>query len=90
MIPWLLEIHIGGSNKKHRRIWIPLLLEYIPLLIMIITLAPLLILGAIFVLVLKGINFFKAVPVFFSLLAASRGFLIDVNSNEEKFKIAIK
>ena len=68
----------------------PLPLLYIPLLILIIILAPLLILGAVFLLVLKGINLFKAAPVFFSLLAASSGFLIDVDSNEERFMIAIK
>ena len=70
MIPWLLKIHIGGSNKKHRRIWMPLPLLYIPLLFLIIILAPLLILGALFLLILKGINLFKAAPVSFSLLAA--------------------
>ncbi len=90
MIPWLLKIHIGGSHKKHRKIWIPLPLLYIPLLVLIIILAPLLILGAIFLLILKGVNLFKAAPLFFSLLAASRGFFINVNSNEEKFMIAIK
>jgi hypothetical protein len=90
MIPWLLKIHFGGSNKKYRRIWLPLPLLYIPLLILIIILAPLLILGAIFLLIFKRINLFRAVPMFFSMLAASRGFLIDVNTNKEQFQIAIK
>jgi hypothetical protein len=90
MIPLLLKIHIGGQNKKHRRFWIPLPLVYIPLLILIIMLAPLLIIGAIFTLTVKGINMFKAIPVFFALLTSSSGFLIDVNSQKEKFLIAIK
>ena len=90
MMPLLLKIHIGGSNKKHRRILIPLPLLYILLMSLIIILAPVLILGAIFLLILKRVNLFKAAPVILSLLAASRGFLIDVNSSEGKFMIAIK
>jgi hypothetical protein len=90
MIPWLLKIHIGGQNKKHRKIWIPLPLIYIPVLILLIILSPFLIVGAIFLLIIKGTNMFKAIPVFFILLASSSGFLIDVNSQEEKFLIAIK
>jgi hypothetical protein len=90
MIPWLLKIHIGGSNKKHKRIWIPLPLLYIPLLILIIILAPLLVMGAIFLFLIKRINLFKAIPALFKLLTASRGLLIDVGSQKEKFQIAIK
>jgi hypothetical protein len=90
MIPWLLKIHIGGQNKKYRKIWIPLPLLYIPLLILIIILAPLLIIGAIVLLIMKGTNMFKAIPVFFTLLTSSSGFLIDVNSQKEKFLITIK
>jgi hypothetical protein len=90
MIPLLLKIHIGGQNKKHRKIWIPLPLIYIPVFILLIILSPLLIVGAIVLLILKGINMFKAIPVLFTLLTSSSGFLIDVNSPKEKFLIAIK
>ena len=90
MIPWLLKIHTGGHHKKHRRIWIPLPLVYILLLILIIILAPLLIIGATVLLLVKGANLFKAIPVFFALLTASSGFLVDVSTQKEKFQIAIK
>lgn len=90
MIPLLLKIHFGGRNKKHRKIWIPLPLIYIPVLILLIILSPLLIVGAIFLLIIKGVNMFKAIPVFFILLTSSSGFLIDVNSQKEKFLIVIK
>jgi len=90
MIPLLLKIHIGGQNKKRRRIWIPLPLLYIPLLILIVILSPLLIIGAISLIILKRINFFKAIPIFIALLASFSGFLIDVSSQKEKFLIAIK
>jgi hypothetical protein len=90
MIPWFLKIHIGGQNKKHRKIWIPLPLIYIPVLILLIILSPLLIIGGIVLLIIKGTNLFKAIPVFFILLTSSSGFLIDVNSQNEKFLIAIK
>jgi hypothetical protein len=90
MIPLLLKIHIGGQNKKYRRLWIPLPLVYIPLLILIIILTPLLIIGAFVFFIVKGTNMFKAIPVFFTLLTSSSGFLIDVNSQKEKFLIAIK
>ena len=90
MIPLLLKIHIGGQNKKYRRFWIPLPLVYIPLLILIIILTPLLIIGAFVFLIVKGTNMLKAIPVFFTLLTSSSGFLIDVNSQKEKFLIAIK
>ena len=74
MMPWLLKIHIGGQNKKSIRFWIPLPLVYIPLLILIIILAPLLILGATVLLLVKGTNMFKAIPAFFSLLISFSGF----------------
>ena len=90
MIPWLLKIHIGGHNKKHRKIWIPLPLIYIPVLILLIILSPLLIVGAIFLLMIKGVNMFKAIPVFFILLTSSSGFFIDVNAQKRKFLVAIK
>lgn len=90
MIPWLLKIHIGGTDKKKRRIWVPLPLIYIPALILLIVLSPLLIVGAIFLLITKKVNLFRAIPVFFMVLAAASGFLIDVNSPKEKFLIAIK
>lgn len=90
MIPLLLKINIGGQNKKHRRIWIPLPLIYIPVLILLIIFSPFLIVGAILLLMIKRINMFRAVPVFFILLASSGGFLIDVNSQKGKFLIAIK
>jgi hypothetical protein len=90
MIPWLLKIQIGGQNKKHRRIWIPLPLIYIPVLILLIILSPFLVVGAIFILMIKRINMFKIIPVFFILLVSCSGFLIDVNSQNGKFLIAIK
>jgi hypothetical protein len=90
MIPWLLKIHISGQNKKCRKIWIPLPLIYIPVLILIIVLSPLLIIGAIGLLIIKGTNMFKAIPVFFIMLKASSGFLIDIRSKKEKFSVTIK
>jgi hypothetical protein len=90
MIPWLLKIHINSQNKKHRKIWIPLPLIYIPVLILMIILSPLLIIGAVVLLIIKGTNMFKAIPVFFILLTSSSGFLIDVRSQKDKFSIAIK
>jgi uncharacterized membrane protein len=90
MIPMLLKIHIGGKNKKHRKIWIPLPLIYIPVLILMIIFSPLLIIGAIVLLIIKGTNMFKAIPVFFIVLTSSSGFLIDVSSQKGKFSIAIK
>ena len=90
MIPWLLKIHISGQNKKCRKIWIPLPLIYIPVLILIIVLSPLLIIGAIGLLITKGINMFKAIPAFFMMLTASSGFLIDIRSKKEKFSVTIK
>jgi RsiW-degrading membrane proteinase PrsW (M82 family) len=90
MIPWLLKIHISGQNKKCRKIWIPLPLIYIPVLILIIVLSPLLIIGAIGLLIIKGTNMFKAIPVFFIILTASSGFLIDIRSKKERFSVTIK
>ena len=90
MIPWLLKIHINSQNKKHRKIWIPLPLIYIPVLILMIILSPLLIIGAVVLLIIKGTNMFKAIPVFFILLTSSSGFLIDIRSQKDKFSIAIK
>jgi hypothetical protein len=90
MIPWLLKVHIGGPNKKDRKIWIPLPLIYILVFILTIILSPLLIIAAIVLLIIKGINLFKAIPALIRLLAASSGFLIDVNTPDEKFLIDIK
>lgn len=90
MIPWFLKIHIEGPNKKYRKIWIPLLLIYIPVLILMIVFSPLLIIGFIVLLIVKGINMFKAIPVFFTILTSSDGFLIDISSQKGKFHIAIK
>ena len=90
MIPWFLKIHIEGNNKKHRKIWIPLPLIYVPALILMIAFSPLLIIGFIVLFIVKGINMFKAIPVFFTILTSSEGFLIDISSQKEKFHIAIK
>jgi hypothetical protein len=90
MIPWLLKIHIGGQKKKSRTIWIPLPLIYIPVLIVMIILSPLLIIAAIVLLIKKGTNMFKAIPALFLVLTASSGFFIDVKTPKEKFFIAIK
>ena len=90
MIPWFLKIHIEGNYKKHRKIWIPLPLIYVPALILMIAFSPLLIIGFIVLFIVKGINMFKAIPVFFTILTSSEGFLIDISSQKEKFHIAIK
>jgi len=90
MIPLVLKIHITGRNNKHRKIWIPLPLVYIPLIILIIILAPMLIVGCIVLLIVKGTNMFKALPVFFSILTSLSGFLIDVRSKKQKFQITIR
>jgi hypothetical protein len=90
MIPWFLKIHIEGQNKKYRKIWIPLPLIYVPVLILMIAFSPLLIIGFIVLFIVKGINMFKAIPVFFTILTSSEGFLIDISSQKEKFHIAIK
>jgi hypothetical protein len=90
MIPWLLKIHVGSENKKTRKIWVPLPLVYVPLLILTIVIAPLLIIGAVVLLVVKKINLFKAIPALFAVLSAASGFLIDVNTPKEKFLIAVK
>lgn len=90
MIPLVLKIHISGHAKRHRRIWIPLPLLYIPMIILIIILWPLLVLGGIVLLIIKGANVFKALPVFFSMWTSLSGFLIDVRSNKRKFQIIIR
>lgn len=90
MIPWLLKIRFCGHDKKNRRIWIPLPLVYIPLFIISILLLPLLFIVAVLLLIWKGFNIFKATAVFFVMLAASRGFLIDVSSPQKHFQIAVK
>ena len=90
MIPWLLKIHIGRQNKKYIKIWIPLPLIYILVLILAIILSPLLTIGAVVLLFVKKINLFKAIPALFALLSAASGFLIDVNTPKEKFMIAVK
>ena len=90
MIPWLVKIQFGGQAKKRRRIWIPLPLVYIPLLIMAVVLSPLLLIVAAVLLVWKGFNMFKATAVCLVMLAATRGFLIDVSSPEQHFQIAVK
>ena len=90
MIPLLIKIQIKRDNKKHRKIWIPLPLLYVPLLILMVICAPLLMIGAIFVLMLKKINLFKAIPAFWALLTSASGFLIDVGSREKRFQITIK
>lgn len=90
MIPLRLKIQFCGQNKKHRKIWIPLPLIYIPVLMLLIIFSPLLISAAIVLLIREGINMFKAIPAIFMVLKASSGFLIDVNSQKEKFLIAIK
>jgi hypothetical protein len=90
MIPLVLKIRISGDNQKHRNIWIPLPPVYIPLIILIITIAPLLILGGIVLLIIKGANIFKTLPVFFSMWTSLSGFLIDVRSKKRKFQIIIR
>ncbi|MEJ2729350.1 MAG: hypothetical protein P8185_12725 [Deltaproteobacteria bacterium] len=90
MIPLLIKIQIRGRNQKHRKIWIPLPLVYIPVLIIMIIISPLLIIGSIALLIIKGTNMFKAIPALYLMLTASSGFLIDVNSQKGKFLIAIK
>jgi hypothetical protein len=90
MIPLLLKIQIEGQNKKHRNIWIPLPLIYIPLLILVIIISPLLVIAAIALLIIKGTHIFKAIPAFFIILRASSGLLIDVESPKEKFLITIR
>ena len=90
MIPWLVKIQFGGHDKNRRRIWIPLPLVYIPLFILSILLLPLLLIVAVVLLVWKGFNMFKATAACFMMLAATRGFLIDVSSPEQDFQIAVK
>ena len=90
MIPLVLKIRTSGDNQKHRNIWIPLPPVYIVLIILIITIAPLLILGCIVLLITKGANIFKALPVFLSIWTSLSGFLIDVRSKKRKFQITIR
>ena len=90
MIPLLIKIQFSSHKKKHRKIWIPLPLVYIPVLIIMTIISPLLIIGAMALLIIKGTNTFKAIPALFTILTASSGFFIDVNSQKGKFLIAIK
>jgi hypothetical protein len=90
MIPWLVKIQFGGHHKKRRRIWIPLPLVYIPLFILAVLLSPLLLIVAAVLQVWKGVNMFKATAAFLMMLAATRGFLIDVSSPEQDLQIAVK
>ena len=90
MIPWLVKIQFGGRHKKRRRIWFPLPLVYVPLLILAVLLSPLLLIVAVILLVWKGFNMFKAAAACLMMLAATRGFLIDVSSPKQDFQIAVK
>ena len=45
---------------------------------------------AVVLLVWKGFNIFKATAVFFVMLAATRGSLIDVSSPKQHIQIAVK
>jgi proteasome assembly chaperone (PAC2) family protein len=53
-------------------------------------LSPLLLIVAIVLLVWKGFNMFKATAACLMMLAATRGFLIDVSSAKQNFQIAVK
>jgi len=90
MIPLFIKIGFKNKSGKNRNIWFPLPLLYIPILILIIILSPLLIIAGIILVIWKGFNIVQAIKLAFLILTSSCGFLFDVHSKNKRVYFSIQ
>lgn len=92
MLPMIARILVKESDGKKHNLWLPLFLFWPVLLVLFILCSPLLLLvGLLQVCQLK--KNFKILPLLsaiFTLLAACRGLIVDVEEEGTKVKIIIK
>ena len=88
MIPNLAIIHLDNPHWRpfwrHTRLWIPLFLLYIPLLL----LSPLILLVVVIVSCMGRVNPFRAIATFWSIWCALRG--TDVRVAADNNHIAVR
>ena len=90
MIPTVVRIKIKAEKKKAWRFWIPLPLLYLPTMILVFLLSPILLVAFMVLAIVKGIWLIRALPAFFVLISSLRGLDIDINSKNSKVYFSIQ
>jgi hypothetical protein len=88
MIPMFMKIHIYERGKKGIRLWLPLFLIWILLLVMLIVVSPILfVVGLVAWARGFGRTFLFAFPMIFAVLWAMSGLRINVENRDKKIQL---
>ena len=90
MIPMVLRVKIKAEKKRAWRLWIPLPLFYLPALILVILLSPLLLTAVFVMAIVKGIRIVRILPAVLILVSSLSGLYIDINSKDSKIYFSIQ
>ena len=85
MIPNIAIVRIDSPHRRGIRLWLPLFLLWIPLLL----LSPLILLVLLACCIAGGIDFLAALKTFWGMLAALPGTDVRVTANESKVTVRI-
>ena len=88
--PMIIRLRMNKKGSRGLRLCLPLLLIYIPLLLLAIILLPLVLIAAILMLPWGGMRFLLLYPRFYALLCALKELEIDVADNNQCFYISLK
>ncbi len=91
MIPSWIKIHIKEENKKGLRLFIPFILIWLLLLVLLILLSPFLLIASL-ILWAKGHGkkILSAVPLLFSLICSLSGLIVQVEEEDKKVFVSIR
>lgn len=87
--PSIMRIRVREKGKHNISLWLPLFLLWPIIIVFTAILLPFLIIAAIVFWNKYGKQILKSIPVFYSLICAMRGTLINVDSGAQKVYIGI-
>ena len=88
MIPLFMKIHIQERGKKGVRLWLPMFLIWILLLVILVILSPIILLVGLAAWIRGyGRTFFFAFPMLFAVLWAMSGLRIHIEDRDKKVQL---
>ena len=85
-----MKIHIHERGKKRIRLWLPMFLIWLPLIVLMIVLSPIfLFIGIVAWIRGYGKIFLFAIPMFFSLLLSMSGLRIHIEDRDKKIQFIV-
>ena len=89
MIPLIAVLHIENARWHMPRLWIPLILFWIPVILILILLSPFIVIVLLALSLFGGISAWRVITVFWDILCSLPGTNVHVTANGNRIQVCI-